>query len=153
MSPSEVIEETIKAIDERNPSINAFVYTNYDEARAKAREEDDKLTRGEAHGAFFGIPTAAKDFIPGIPGWPGTTGGVKALSHMIDDHWGSYTGAMNDEGAIMIGKTVIRVSGNYRVLDVRSLEYSVLGRIQVGWLLRRIGGRGRRRHPAHRRRV
>ena len=105
VSPSEVIEETIKAIDERNPSINAFVYTNYDEARAKAREEDDKLTRGEAHGAFFGIPTAAKDFIPGIPGWPGTTGGVKALSHMIDDHWGSYTGAMNDEGAIMIGKT------------------------------------------------
>ena len=30
VSPSEVIEETIKAIDERNPSINAFVYTNYD---------------------------------------------------------------------------------------------------------------------------
>ena len=30
VSPSEVIEETIKAIDERNPSINAFVYTNYE---------------------------------------------------------------------------------------------------------------------------
>ena len=105
LAPSEVVEETIRAIDERNPSINAFVYTNYDEAREKAKVEDDKLARGEASGAFFGVPTAAKDFIPGIPGWPGTFGGIKALSHMIDDHWGSYTGAMNDKGAIMIGKT------------------------------------------------
>ena len=36
--------------------------------------------RGDAAGAFFGIPTAAKDFLPGVPGWPGTTGGVKALA-------------------------------------------------------------------------
>ena len=86
LAPSEVVEETIRAIDERNPSINAFVYTNYDEAREKAKVEDDKLARGEASGAFFGVPTAAKDFIPGIPGWPGTFGGIKALSHMIDDH-------------------------------------------------------------------
>lgn len=71
VSPSEVIEETIKAIDERNPSINAFVYTNYDEARAKAREEDEKLTRGEAERRLLRLPTAAKDFIPGLPGWPG----------------------------------------------------------------------------------
>ena len=67
VSPSEVIEETIKAIDERNPSINAFVYTNYDEARAKAREEDDKLTRGEAHGAFFGITGMNSFAAVGIP--------------------------------------------------------------------------------------
>lgn len=105
VSPSEVMEETIKAIEERNPSINAFVYTNFDEAREVAIAEDEKLARGEASGAFFGIPTAAKDFIPGIPGWPGTFGGVKALSHLIDEHWGSYTGPMHEEGAIMVGKT------------------------------------------------
>ena len=45
LAPSEVVEETIRAIDERNPSINAFVYTNYDEAREKAKAEDDKLVR------------------------------------------------------------------------------------------------------------
>lgn len=105
VAPSEVMEETVKAIEERNPSINAFVYTNFDEARANARREDELLAKGEAKGSFFGIPTAAKDFIPGIPGWPGTFGGVKALSHLVDDHWGSYTGAMHDEGAIMVGKT------------------------------------------------
>ncbi len=105
VAPSEVMEETVKAIEERNPSINAFVYTNFDEARANARREDELLAKGEAKGSFFGIPTAAKDFIPGIPGWPGTFGGVKALSHLVDDHWGSYTGAMHDEGAIMVGQT------------------------------------------------
>ena len=68
VAPSEVVEETINAINERNSSINAFVYTNFDEAREKAKEEDEKLANGEAKGAFFGIPTAAKDFIPGIPG-------------------------------------------------------------------------------------
>lgn len=70
LAPSEVVEETIRAIDERNPSINAFVYTNYDEAREKAKAEDDKLARGEASGAFFGVPTAAKDFTPAFRAGP-----------------------------------------------------------------------------------
>ena len=65
IAPSEVMEQTIKAIDERNPSINAFVYTNYDEAMENAKKEDEALANGDAKGAFFGIPTAAKDFIPG----------------------------------------------------------------------------------------
>ena len=37
IAPSEIVEETIKAIDERSSSINAFVYTNYDEARERAK--------------------------------------------------------------------------------------------------------------------
>lgn len=52
IAPSEIVEETIKAIDERSSSINAFVYTNYDEARERAKDEDNRLVRGEASGAF-----------------------------------------------------------------------------------------------------
>ena len=39
VAPSEVVEETINAINERNSSINAFVYTNFDEAREKPRKK------------------------------------------------------------------------------------------------------------------
>lgn len=105
ISPVEVMDDCIAAIEARNPSINAFTYTAFDEAREKAAEAEKALMRGDAEGAFFGIPTAAKDFLPGVPGWPGTTGGVKALSHMKDQGYGSFTKAMVDGGAILVGKT------------------------------------------------
>lgn len=105
ISPVEVMDDCIAAIEARNPSINAFTYTAFDEARAKAIEAEKVLMRGDADGAFFGIPTAAKDFLPGVPGWPGTTGGVKALSHQKDPGYGCFTKAMVDEGAILVGKT------------------------------------------------
>ncbi|MDJ1650703.1 MULTISPECIES: amidase [Gordonibacter] len=105
VSPVEVMEECVASIEARNPSLNAFTYTAFDEAREKAAEAEKALMHGDAHGAFFGVPTAAKDFLPGVPGWPGTTGGVKALAHMKDDGYGCYTKAMVDEGAILVGKT------------------------------------------------
>ncbi len=37
VSPVEVMELAIARIDARNPSLNAFVYTTFDEARARAR--------------------------------------------------------------------------------------------------------------------
>lgn len=105
ISPVEVMEETIGMIEDRDPSLNAFTYTAFEEAREKATEAERKLMAGEAEGAFFGIPTAAKDFLPGVPGWPGTTGGVEALSHAVDENYGAYTGSMVNAGAILVGKT------------------------------------------------
>ena len=105
VSPVEVMEACIAMIERRSPSINAFTHTAFDEARAKAFEVERVLMRGDARGAFFGVPTAAKDFLPGVPGWPGTTGGVRALAHQIDKGHGAYTKAMMDEGAIFVGKT------------------------------------------------
>lgn len=104
-SPVEVMETCIDLIERRNPSLNAFTFTAFDEARERAAAAEQALMRGEASGAFFGIPTAAKDFLPGVPGWPGTSGGVRAVADMIDERYGGYTKALTDEGAILIGKT------------------------------------------------
>ncbi|MEG0990943.1 amidase [Gordonibacter sp.] len=105
ISPVEVMETCIEMIERRGPSINAFTYTAFEEARAKAAEAEHVLMRGDAQGAFFGVPTAAKDFLPGVPGWPGTSGGVRALAHQIDKYYGTYTKALTFEGAILVGKT------------------------------------------------
>lgn len=105
ISPVEVMEETISTIEKRDESLNAFTFTRFDEAREKAQEAEKKLMSGDVEGSFFGIPTAAKDFLPGVPGWPGSTGGVKVLSTTIDKDYGAYTGSMVKEGAILVGKT------------------------------------------------
>lgn len=105
LSPVEVMESTIALIEKRNASINAFTFTAFDEAMEKAKAAEKALMAGEAKGSFFGVPTAAKDFLPGVLGWPGTSGGVKAVSHLIDDHNSLYTQSMIDEGAIFVGKT------------------------------------------------
>lgn len=75
ISPVEVMDDCIAAIEARNPSINAFTYTAFDEARAKAIEAEKVLMRGDADGAFFGIPTAAKDFFARSSGLAGNHGG------------------------------------------------------------------------------
>ena len=105
VSPVEVMEETIDLIEKRNASLNAFVYTAFEDAREKAATAEKKLMAGEATGSFFGVPTAAKDFQPSIPGWPGTFGGVRAFKDMKDERYGLYAKSMLDEGAIFVGKT------------------------------------------------
>ena len=105
ISPVEIMDETIDMIEKRNDSITAFTYTMFDEAREKAAEAEKKAMAGEADGAFFGVPTAAKDFQPSIPGWPGSYGGIKALSHLKDTRYSDYSKAMLGAGAIFVGKT------------------------------------------------
>ena len=99
------MDRCIDMAEKRDPSINAFTYRAFDEARQKAKEAEKTLMDGDAKGAFFGVPTAIKDFLPGVPGWPNTMGGVKAVSHLTDTVYSNYSKAMLDEGAIIIGKT------------------------------------------------
>jgi len=46
-SPTEVLEGAIARIEARNPVINAFVYTAFDEARAAAKALEARLDKGE----------------------------------------------------------------------------------------------------------
>lgn len=105
ISPVEVMEKTIAAIEARNPSLNALCYTNFDYAREHAAQAERVLMAGDARGDFFGVPTAVKDFLPGVPGWPCTIGGVRALAGNLDTMYRGYSGSMIGQGAIMVGKT------------------------------------------------
>ena len=61
ISPIEVMDHFINRIEKRNASINALVDVDFEGARAQAKEAERTLMAGNAKGAFFGIPTAAKD--------------------------------------------------------------------------------------------
>src|SRR4051812_23663322 len=79
VSPVEVVDAAIDRITVRNPSLNAFVYEGFDDARAAAREAEAAVMSGAALGPLHGVPTAIKDLFDFKPGWPTTFGGIRAL--------------------------------------------------------------------------
>ena len=104
ISPTQVIEYFAHRIEERNKSINAFVYTKIDDALSRAKKIEEKLAKGENCGEFAGVPTALKDFLPSKRGWTNSHGGVKSLIRE-DSYDSAFYAAMRKAGAIALGKT------------------------------------------------
>lgn len=104
ISPTEILNEYEKRISEINPKINAIVYTKFDEARERAKEIEEKLSKSEYVGPFAGVPVGLKDFLPSKKGWTASHGGVPCL--ITEDAYDSeICKAMEKLGAIVIGKT------------------------------------------------
>ncbi|MCR5593630.1 MAG: amidase [Saccharofermentans sp.] len=104
ISPVEVIDYYEERINKRNPSLNAFVYTKFDEARKEARELEAKILKGEQPGPLAGVPTGLKDFLPSKKGWTNSHGGVKSLIR-TDNADSNFYKAASKAGAIAVGKT------------------------------------------------
>ena len=105
VSPVELTRYFLDRIEKRNPSLNAVVYTDSEKALIRAKEIEDRIMAGEDVGIMAGIPTLAKDFIPSLPGWKGSFGGVKGLSELPDAGYVTYTKRFIEEGAVFLGKT------------------------------------------------
>ena len=104
ISPTEVVDYFARRIERRNPSINAFVYTKFDEARQAAKRLEARLAKGEDPGPFAGVPFGLKDFLPSKKGWTNSHGGVRSL--IREDGFDSeFCRAMELAGGIAIGKT------------------------------------------------
>jgi amidase len=111
LSPVELLDAVIARIEARNPSLNALVFTAFDEARERAREAERVLTSGEDLGPLHGVPTATKDLFDFKPGWPATFGGIRALADFSVPAHCTYAERMEAAGAILIGKTNSPVMG------------------------------------------
>jgi amidase len=111
LSPVEVVDAFIGRIEERNPSLNAFVYRGYEDAREQAREAERALTSGGELGPLHGVPTAMKDLFDFKPGWVSTFGGIRALKELIIDSYCAFAERVETAGAILLGKTNSPVMG------------------------------------------
>jgi amidase len=105
ISPTEVLEGAIARIEARNPVVNAFVHTAFDEARAAAKALEARLARGENLGVLAGVPTAMKDLFGMYPGWPNTIGGIPSLKNNLAEVRSVYPKQVEAAGAIMLGIT------------------------------------------------
>ena len=105
LSALEVLEATIERIEKRNPSINAFVYKGFEDARKAAAAADETVRSGREVGPLHGVPVAIKDLFDFKPGWPATLGGIRTLANNVLDFHCMFAERIERAGAVLVGKT------------------------------------------------
>lgn len=105
VSPVEVVETHIRRIEQVNPVINALVTPLFEQARAQAREAEERIQAGDSSDLppLYGVPVTVKDC------WPVAgarfTGGSWYHRDDIADTDAPAVSKLRDAGAIILGKT------------------------------------------------
>src|SRR6266851_4694097 len=100
---AELMDLTIKRIEQTNPKLNAFCALRADDAIADARAIDEKIARREELGPLAGLPLGVKDLEDafGLP----TTHGSQAFKDHMPSADSVQVSRLKAAGAIVIGKT------------------------------------------------
>jgi Asp-tRNA(Asn)/Glu-tRNA(Gln) amidotransferase A subunit family amidase len=147
VSATEVLEAHLAQIEQRNPALNAIVIMDVGGARARAREADEALARGEAWGPLHGVPFTLKD-VHSTAGMR-TTVGFPQLADYVAQEDSTVAARLREAGAVLIGKTnVAMMLADYQSSNLRSHQQSVERRAHVRRVQWRRGGRVGRRHDA-----
>jgi aspartyl-tRNA(Asn)/glutamyl-tRNA(Gln) amidotransferase subunit A len=104
VSALELVEATLRRIEETEPLIHAYALVLTEQARDTARQVDQELARGEYRGPLHGIPVGIKDlcYTAGIP----SEAGSRALAGFIPSHDAAVVERLRAAGAVIAGKTV-----------------------------------------------
>jgi Asp-tRNA(Asn)/Glu-tRNA(Gln) amidotransferase A subunit family amidase len=99
-----VVEAALARIDEREPVVRAFAWLDRERALRLADEADRRAASGGALGPLHGVPIGVKDIYDtaGIP----TENGSPLYRGRVPDRSAAAVTALEDAGAIVIGKTV-----------------------------------------------
>jgi amidase len=132
-SALEVLELFLSRIQKYNPALNAICTLDEAGARARAREADAALARGEVWGPLHGVPMTIKDALEtaGVR----TTGGYPPLSNHVPKKDATAVARLKAAGAVLIGKTnVPPLSADGRA------DNPIFGRTNNPWNLERTPG-------------
>ncbi len=99
----EALEVFIARMERYNPQLNAIVATDLDSARARARQADDALRKGEVWGPLHGLPMTIKDTFE-VAGMP-TTSGAPELARHFPSRNAAAVEKLIAAGAVIFGKT------------------------------------------------
>jgi amidase len=103
VSSVEVLEAHLARVAAINPKLNAIVRLMEEDARASALAADQAVARGDALGAFHGVPMTVKENID-MAGLP-TTQGVKVLAEAVVPGDAPVVERMRACGAIPFART------------------------------------------------
>ena len=100
-SATELVDAHLAAIEAANPALNAYVLETPEHARAKAKESDARIAKGEAR-ALEGLPLGNKDLFctEGIR----TTACSKILGEFTPTYESTVGANLWNAGAVMLGK-------------------------------------------------
>ncbi len=99
----ELLEFYLERVERLNGSINAVVALDAEGARARAREADAALARGESWGPLHGLPMTIKDSLE-VVGMTTTSGAPELEDHRPERNADSVQRLL-DAGAVIFGKT------------------------------------------------
>lgn len=117
LSPVDVIEASLRRIEEKDPAINAFVTVTADIARRAAREAEAKIKSYDGKlPRLFGVPLGLKDLSDSIAGVRNTYGS-RAFSDFIAPKTAEHVQRLLDAGAIVVGKTNTSEFGHKNTTD------------------------------------
>jgi amidase len=102
LSPVELLDAVLERIERHNGTLNAYVLVLAEQARAQARDSEERIRRGEAR-PLEGLPVAIKDNVH-LAGTPMTLASeaVKAAPSPVDSY---VVRRLRDAGAVLVGKT------------------------------------------------
>ncbi len=102
-SCAETLDQTLSRIDTVDHEIHAFLQVHSEQARGRAIEIDQQLSRGASLGPLAGVPIAVKDNICTLHGQ------TTCASRMLETFESRYNAHVIDRlesaGAVMVGKT------------------------------------------------
>jgi amidase len=133
VSAAEALEAHLKQIEKHNPALNAVVIMDTERARARAREADEALARGELWGPLHGVPFTLKD-AHSTAGMR-TTAGFPSFEDYVPPEDGTLMARLRQAGAILMGKTnVATMLGDYQSSN------PIFGRTNNPWNVERTPG-------------
>lgn len=102
ISAHELLDLHLRQIERYNPTLNAIVTPNYDDARRVAARADKARASGEER-PLLGLPVTVKDciYMKGLP----TTGGLPERANMIDEVDAPLVSRLRAAGTVIMGKT------------------------------------------------
>ncbi len=132
VSSTEVLEAHLAQIAARNPTLNAIITMDVEQAQKRAREADEALARGEIWGPLHGVPFTLKD--AHATAGMRTTTGFPPLDHVPHED-SAVTARLKAAGGILFGKTnVATMLGDYQTSNL------IFGRTNNPWNIERTSG-------------
>jgi len=102
ISPVELTRSCLERIEQRNPSLNAFITVMAESALGQARTAEKEILAGNWRGPLHGIPIGLKDLIDtaGVP----TTAASELYKHRIPIQSADVVLRLEEAGAVLLGK-------------------------------------------------
>jgi aspartyl-tRNA(Asn)/glutamyl-tRNA(Gln) amidotransferase subunit A len=103
VSPVELTEHSLAAIEQANPHLNAFRVVMYERARAAARRAETEIAGGAYRGPLHGVPIAVKDLMD-VRGET-TPAGSRVLAERVAAEDSEAVRLLDAAGSVITGKT------------------------------------------------
>jgi amidase len=129
----ELLDFYLARAERHNPTLNAIIVWQIDQARERARAADDALARGERWGPLHGIPMTVKESF-NVAGLPTTFGNPLWKDNIAADN-AFLIDRLLQAGAIVFGKTNVP----YMLADAQSYN-DIYGTTNNPWDLTRSPG-------------